>query len=92
MQIVSDTVLFVRSLGNYIEIHTTHGKAITRECLYKFLETVPDPSAYLRIHRSVVVRLDKITGKTDQCVLIGAKELKVGNTYLEQISRLHLNN
>ncbi len=90
MLIESSDVLFVRSLGNYIELHTTSRKIIVRECLYKFQELVPDPSAYVRIHRSVIVRKDKITGKTIQRVFVGTEELKVGNTYTNQIPGLKI--
>ncbi|MCR9171946.1 MAG: LytTR family transcriptional regulator DNA-binding domain-containing protein [bacterium] len=90
IRINSVDVLFAESNGNYLHIHTTKGKIIIREKISNFKELVPDKLEYIRVRRSVVVRKDKITGKNSEFVYVDKTEIKIGNTYRDNIGDLVL--
>lgn len=90
IRIQSQDVLFVKSADNYIEIHTTNTIILVREKISNFSNIIPDEIEYLRIHRSCIVRLDKITSKSIDSITINHQEFKVGRTYLKVLSQIHL--
>lgn len=81
LKLNSGDILFVKALGNYIEISTMNGRVVTREKISHFMELVPDRENYMRVHRSYIVRLDKVTAKGKDAVYIGEQKIKVGQGY-----------
>jgi ligand-binding sensor domain-containing protein len=90
IRIVSDDVLFVNSEGNYLEIHTQDKKYVIRCKIGEFTDMVPDKLEYLRVHRSYIVRLDKITGKSLEEIFIGNKNIPIGKTYKDDIKKIEI--
>ncbi len=56
-----DTVVWIESQGNYLAFHTGDATHLIRSTLSAF-EGRLDPSNFVRIHRSHVVALDRVTG------------------------------
>ena len=79
--------------GSYVEIYSSKGKAITTGSLKKFADELPSP-AFLRIHRSFIVRSDVVTNlipltNEDYKVIIRTgQELRLSRTYKESLSFL----
>ncbi|MFK7786067.1 MAG: triple tyrosine motif-containing protein [Crocinitomicaceae bacterium] len=90
VKILSKNVLYIKSSDNYIEIHTVNGKTVVREKISNFLDLVPDPIEYIRIQRSYIIRLDRIEKKSKKSVQINGVEIRVGTTYQENFSAIHL--
>lgn len=89
-RVLSDSILYVKGSGNYIEIHTPEKRLVVRSKMGDFLELVPDRLEYIRIHRSYIVRVDKINGKNTKSLFIGSTELPIGKTYQATLSKLEL--
>lgn len=51
---------WVHAEGNYSRLHTSRGTHLIRESLQSVAETL-DPLLFVRVHRSVVVNLDRVT-------------------------------
>lgn len=83
VKINSLDVLYIKSLGNYIEIYTSKNKTVIREKISAFKKLVPDSLEYIQIHRSYIVRIDKISKKGSNSIIINDVELKVGKTFFE---------
>lgn len=64
VRVKTENILFVKSAGNYIDVHTKSKTHTIRLNIGKFLENVPDQLEYVRLHRSYIVRKDKITTKS----------------------------
>ena len=64
IRVKTHEILYVKSAGNYIDVHTTNKKYTIRLNIGKFLDSVPDSLEYIRLHRSFIVRIDKITTKS----------------------------
>jgi len=54
-----EEIFWISSHGNYVEIHTQHGDHLVRETMDRF-ETKLNPQSFLRIRRSVIVRVEQI--------------------------------
>jgi two-component system, LytTR family, response regulator len=52
---------FIRGAGNYAEIHLLDGKMLLHRATMATLEQQLDPHVFTRIHRSVIIRQDRIS-------------------------------
>lgn len=82
-----DEVLYIESLKDYILIHCADKKISTK---YKIsdLEAEFEGKSFLRIHRSYIVNLKKITAFTPYDIEIGPKELPIGPSYKEYVFKI----
>jgi DNA-binding LytR/AlgR family response regulator len=88
-----DDILWIMSLKDYIQIFTKDAKYITQLPIGEMERHLPE-NRFLRIHRSYIVNLNKVTAYTGQDVEINEMELPIGSSYKNMvISRLnkHLN-
>lgn len=84
-------ILFVESMKDYVVIHTTKEKIITKELISYFEKTLPSKK-FLRIHRSYIVSIPKITAVTKTSIEIGKKELPISRNYKTSVfNRLKIN-
>ena len=90
VKIITNEILYVKSDGNYLEIHTHSQKHLTREKISNFLKLVPDPIEFMQVRRSHIVRLDKITGKGKKHIIINDIKIQVGETYLEKLKLINI--
>jgi hypothetical protein len=90
VSIVSEEVVYVESSRNYITIYTENSRYIVRKKISDFVTMVPDPREYVRIKRSLIVRIDKVTEKGVDTIVVRSKEFKVGKTYLENLKEIEL--
>ena len=74
-----DDILYITSLQNYICLHTHHKKIITYTSLKNILSALPED--FLQINKSHIVSLKQISNIDNLSVMIGDKELPIGNTY-----------
>ncbi|MCC6461771.1 MAG: response regulator transcription factor [Saprospiraceae bacterium] len=83
VQVYLDEICYVESLSNYVRIFLQHGgSVVTYQKLGELARELP-AEAFVRIHRSYLVRIDKIKAYTPQLVDVGQKELPVGGQYRE---------
>jgi len=75
-------ILYFESSRDYVAIHTSTGKILTLQSLRSFEETL-DGNEFLRIHKSYIIALDKISAIERKRVVIQDTYLPVGDTYLE---------
>lgn len=81
-------ILFIQSSGNYIDIVTASRTYTVRGKIGDFVSQVQDPLEFLRIHRSYIVRIDKIEQKSKKSVYILHHEIPVGETYLPELDKI----
>ncbi|MEO8516432.1 MAG: two-component regulator propeller domain-containing protein [Flavobacterium sp.] len=88
IRIKTSEILFVRSSGNYIDIITTEKTYTVRGKIGDFVSLVQDPLEFLRIHRSFIVRIDKVDQKSKKALFIEQHEIPVGETYLDELDKI----
>lgn len=90
VKVVSSNIMYVKSSGNYCEIHTQGKIFLARLKISEFMDLVPDKGEYLKIHRSCIVRVDRIKGKSNDSVIMEDVELKVSETYIKDFRKVKL--
>ncbi|WGH77009.1 LytTR family DNA-binding domain-containing protein [Tenacibaculum tangerinum] len=89
VRIKSQDILYIKSSGNYIDIFTKDKTHTVRMNIGKFLDHIPDKLEYIRIHRSYIVRIDKITSKSKDKLKINDIQLPVSQSYLKNLQNIH---
>ena len=89
IKIRTKEIFYIKSSGNYLDIVCSN-KTYTIRCkIGEFIDKTPDALEYLRVHRSYIIRIDKVTGKTKKSVTINDEIIPVGETYLAQLDNIH---
>ena len=91
--IVTESIDWVSAAGHYLELHVGGETRLIREQLSR-LEAKLDPEKFVRIHRSVIVNLDRIKSLRPLfngdhvVVLMNGQELNLSRTYHEKLMGL----
>jgi two-component system LytT family response regulator len=80
----TEDILYFESQKDYIVAHCTHNK-ITAKYKISELETELKGKTFLRIHRSFIINLQKVTAFTPYDVEIGPDEIPIGASYKEYV-------
>ena len=79
-----DELLYLESLGDYIEFHLENGSKISsKEKISHMEKELPD--SFLRIHRSFIVNKAKISSFSREFVIMGEKELPISRSYKQDV-------
>ncbi|MBE7169033.1 MAG: response regulator transcription factor [Williamsia sp.] len=75
-------ILYIESLKDYVKLHLkAPGKAVLSLTSLKLLEERLPSARFMRVHRSYIVALDKITSISKTALHIGDMEIPVGEQY-----------
>lgn len=85
VKVLLNEILYIEGLSEYVKIHTTGKKIVTKTSMSGIEEKLPDPD-FLRIHKSYIVSLRKIEAFTSTSIEIGGKELPVGRSYKNRVA------
>jgi len=77
-------ILYVEGLKDYVKVYLDHvDKPILTLTSLKALEQKLPPTKFMRVHRSYIVQLEKITAVTRNALNIGELSITVGEQYKE---------
>ncbi|MDY8135062.1 LytTR family DNA-binding domain-containing protein [Aquimarina sp. 2201CG5-10] len=80
----TDDIIYIESLKDYIKVHT-----LTKQIQTKFkisdIEKELNSVQFLRVHRSYIVNLQKITAYTQSDIELSAIEIPIGVSYKEKV-------
>ncbi|MFT7249488.1 MAG: DNA-binding LytR/AlgR family response regulator [Arcticibacterium sp.] len=79
-----DDILWLKSEGNYVEIHLAEKKELIRMSLSHFLEKVNRPN-FFRTHKSYAVNLDYMTKFEPTAVTILESEIPITKSFAEAL-------
>lgn len=79
-----DSILYIESLKDYIKIHLTNDKHTVKYSISSFLDLLDN--RFLRIHRSYIVNVDKITAYTKHDIEIESIEIPIGESYRKTVN------
>ena len=86
VQINTNQIFWIEALGNYMRVITEEGK-------YTILSTMKDVASklpsddFVRVHRSFIVRLDKIESIEDNYIVINDNQINIGKAYKEGLNK-----
>lgn len=81
-------IVYIESMKDYIKIVRQNDKQLLVKQSITSLEEVLPANLFLRIHRSYIVSLSKISAFTNHDVEIGGKEIPIGRLYATQLEKL----
>ena len=86
VRIAHPEIQYVEAKGDYVKIVTDDGAHMVHLTMKKLSMDLPE-SEFIRIHRSYLIRLDKVrAAKGKTALMIGDAELPVGRTYKENVA------
>ena len=90
VKIKASEVYWIEALGDYIVINTEDSKYIVHNTM-KGIESKLSPDKFLRVHRSYIVRLERIETLDESVIVIKQKIIPIGGTYKSRLmNRLNM--
>lgn len=80
-----DEILYIESQRDYLKFKTaSHGDIVTRQTIGYYERFLP-ARQFLRVHRSFIVAINKVSAVEANRMLIGAIPIPVGRNYKDQV-------
>ncbi len=79
-----NAILFIESLSDYIKIVTKEKSIVTRETISGINEKLSNKN-FLRVHRSYIVAIAKISEFTNEYVLVNNKVIPISRSYKDSV-------
>ena len=90
VKIKKSDIVCIEGLGDYVVLNTEKEKYVVHSTMQSMEEKF-DSKEFLRVHRSFIIRLDKISRIEENTISCLNKLIPIGKTYLKQVySRLNL--
>lgn len=86
VKIILDNILFIESVKNYIKIKTKDKTHLVKHGISSFENLLDD--RFLRIHRSFIVNMNKITAYSKHDIEIDKTEIPIGESYKGTIDKI----
>lgn len=86
VKLLFEEIVYVEALKDFCKLHLKD-RSMLASIHLKGMEDALPPVLFLRIHRSYIVALNKITALQGNMVELGKTALPVGNTYKEELLR-----
>jgi hypothetical protein len=88
VKIDPNKIMWIQAANIYVEIVTKEKKYLVRSSLKAIEEQLPGREQFVRVHRSYIVRIDKIKGIQSKSIMINGTAIPVGYKYKMVIERL----
>jgi DNA-binding LytR/AlgR family response regulator len=86
-KIFIEDILYIESWKDYVQFHFTDGKNLLVKQTISAIENLLSDHMFLRVHRSYIVSLNKISGYNSTSLRLGATEIPVGRLYKQNVNR-----
>lgn len=86
VKIQIDDINYIESLKDYVKIHVEGQPVITRQTITAIQDMLPQDE-FMRVHRSFIVALSKVTSYSTHAVFVGKEEIPVGPLYRNDVQR-----
>lgn len=88
IKVFLDDILYIESFKDYIVIHRSHNPDLRIKQTLTSVENMLPRNMFLRIHRSFIISIDKVTAYTKNDIEVGKIELPIGRNYPEVFKKL----
>ncbi len=88
VKVFLEDMIYIESLKDYIKIHRVNNKPLTVKHSLATIEAMLPKDLFLRIHRSFIVSINKVTAFTPHDVEIGNIEIPIGRQYSPNMKKL----
>jgi DNA-binding LytR/AlgR family response regulator len=81
IKVMLEEILYIESIKDYIQIYRVADKPLLVKQSISAVETMLPAHLFIRVHRSFIVSVSKITAYTSQDIEIGNVEIPIGRLY-----------
>lgn len=85
-KIYFDQILYLESQRDYIRIRLTGQRELTTRQTITYYEELLPAHRFLRVHRSFIVSIEKVTGIESTALMVGDQRIPIGRHYKQAIS------
>lgn len=78
-------IIYIESCKDYVKIFLTTGQHFIAKQSISSMENMLADHSFLRIHRSFIISLEKMTAYNNNDVIVGGKEIPIGRLYKQQV-------
>lgn len=89
-KILLEDIVYVESWRDYVKLFFTNGKVLLVKQTISAIANLLSDQMFIRVHRSYIVSLNKITGVRCTSLLLGSVEVPIGRLYKHNVN-LQLN-
>ncbi len=86
VKVFEDEVLYIESLKDYVRIHMPQGNLVTKFQIGE-MDRQLEESRFLRIHKSFLINIERVTAYSAYEVEVGGIALPIGRTYKELVEK-----
>ena len=86
VKVIMEDVLFLESLKEYIRIHSTHGRLVTKMQIQE-AELLFAPYNFIRVHKSYMINLQRVNAYSANVIDVGGHSIPVGRSYKEVVMK-----
>ncbi len=84
-KVLVSNILYIESCKDYVKLFLTTGENFIARQSISSMENMLSAHSFLRVHRSFMISLEKMTGYNNNDVLIGGKEIPIGGLYKQRV-------
>jgi len=84
-KIFVNEIVYIESWKDYVKLFLTNGKSILARQSISAMENLLSEHRFLRVHRSYMVSLNKISGYNGVSVQLDGKEIPIGRLYKQVV-------
>ena len=84
-KIFIEDILYIESWKDYVQIHFINGKNMLIKQTISAIENLLSDHMFLRVHRSYMVSLNKISGYNSTSLRLGTTEIPIGRLYKRNV-------
>lgn len=87
-KIFLDQIIYIESWKDYVKIFLINDKYFLAKLSISAMQNMLSAQSFLRVHRSFMVSMDKVTGFNSNCIFIGEKEVPIGRLYKQEVMKM----
>ena len=81
-------ILFIESSKEYVKLHLETGKPLLVKQSISSLQKLLSPHRFLRVHRSYIVTIEKISSYNSTYITIDNQKIPIGRLYKNEVSKV----
>lgn len=82
VKVVLNELLWIKSEGNYLELHTKNKRHVIRSSMKEFMNKLP-ANHFFRVHKSYAVNLERMDAINNLAVLVQGEAIPMGREFRE---------
>lgn len=85
-KILFNELIYLESYGDYVLVHTEKGKITVKERISQLEEQLPN-RRFMRVHRSYIISIDKVSSLLPGLVELGSHKIPIGRSYKAEVDK-----